>query len=729
MSLLQNSQDDCSIDQVVSWLESACPREMEENVASGRQMVAVLQGLKMDRVGLIAGLLQSLLNGLTPLSESESAHVDRHFGAGVITLYHSINRIRQLSDRLSVAVSKRSRAETDEENLRKMLITMVDDVRVVQICLANQLVLLRASKTKTVAFQKIQARLTEDIYAPLANRLGIGQLKWELEDFAFRYLRPHAYHALASELEEKRQVREHYIVRLLAEIQTHFRDAGIDAELQGRPKHIYSIWKKMQRKDLQFKQLWDIRGVRILVHNVEDCYSALSVIHSMWQHIPDQFSDYISVPKINGYQSIHSVVIGPQNKSVEVQIRTYAMHEESELGVAAHWRYKEKLGQDNDIDSKVVRLRRLLDWKNEVMEATATADEAVGENDDANARHEHQYQQQRHTDQSRPDQRIYVFTPKGSIVDLPAGSTPIDFAYAIHSEVGHRTRGAQVNGKMVPLNYTLQTTEQVHIQTVKSGAPSRDWLRNDLGGVRTNRARSRILQWFKHADYDQNVSEGRAMLERELHRLGLEDLSYEKINQHTHFQKVEDLLAAIGAKDFKLSKALYPFKPALDEDLESIVSKSKPSTTAPNKDSFRVHGVGNLLTRMAKCCRPLPGDQIIGFIASGRGVSIHRRQCSNILNLDESLSNRLIDVDWGEQSRSVYNLELQVTAYHRSGLLHEITEKLKAANADVISVNMETNQEHVTRLQFRLEITGTMRPEQLISRLSSIQNVFEVRRD
>ena len=699
---------------MVSQLHSAYARDVGEKVESGRQLVAILQGLDMDRVGLLAGLLQHLLDGLAPLSEIESKHVKAYFGAEVIALYHSTNRMRQLSDLLSASGSGRSVA-TDEENLRKMLITMVDDVRVVQICLANQLVLLRLSKAKAVEFQQQQARLTRYVYAPLANRLGIGQLKWELEDFAFRYLQPKTYHALAEELEEKRHVREHYIEQLVAKIQNRFREADIDAEVHGRPKHIYSIWKKMQRKDLEFKQLWDIRGIRVLVHNVADCYATLSVIHALWKHIPNQFSDYISMPKSNGYQSVHSVVIGPESKSIEVQIRTYAMHEESELGVAAHWRYKEKRGLDDSIDTKVVWLRKLLDWKNEVMEVTTSAGEQASEEERVGG--------------GQKEQRVYVFTPKGSIIDLPAGATPIDFAYAIHSEVGHRTRGAKVNGKMVPLNYPLQTAEQVHIQTVKTGGPSRDWLRNDLGGVRTSRARSRILQWFKHADYDQNVSEGRGMLERELHRLGLDELSYEKINQHTHFHKVEDLLAAIGAKDFKLSKALYPFMPASDDKLASIATKFRQSAKRQNKDGFRVHGVGNLLTRMAKCCQPVPGDEIIGFISSGRGISIHRSNCNNMLNLDEALASRMIDVDWGQQAQAAYSLGLRVTAYHRSGLLHDVTETLKAANADVLKVGMETDQEQITRLQFLLEIAGTTRPGQLISRLSAIQNVFEVRRN
>lgn len=708
----------------MSWLQSACPRkagEAGEGVESGLQVVAVLQDLEMDVVGLMAGLLQ----GFIPLSDSEAERIETHFGGEVIKLYLSINRMRQLSDLLSIGEAGRGRAETDEENLRKMLIAMVDDVRVVQICLANQLILLRTAQAKTVEFQKFQAQLTHDVYAPLANRLGIWQLKWELEDLAFRYLQPDTYHALANALKEKRPAREQYIARLVAEIQTHLAKLAINAEVQGRPKHIHSIWKKMQRKGLEFEQLWDLRGVRILVDNVEQCYSVLSAIHSLWKHVAQEFSDYIAVPKGNGYQSIHSVIIAPGNKKVEVQIRTYSMHQESELGVAAHWRYKEKLGKDSDIDAKVVWLRQLLDWKNEVMGAGGEENKASNNTDDAAQQ------------AARHKERIYVFTPKGNIVDLPPGSTPIDFAYAIHSEVGHRTRGAKVNGKMVPLNHPLQTGQQVHIQTVKTGGPSRDWLRNDQHDgrrtVQTSRARSRILQWFKHADYAQNASEGRGMLERELHRLGLDELSYDKINQHTHFHKIDDLLAAIGARDFKLSKALYPFKTifrqTVDDELEAMVAKPRPATKKQNKDSLSVQGIGNLLTRIAKCCQPVPGDKIIGFISSGRGVSIHRVNCNNILHIDENLTNRLVDVDWGQQSLSSYSLQLWVTAYHRSGLLHEIIETLKVAKVDVLKVNMDTDQEQVTRLQFRLEMSASIRPEQLISRLSSIQNVFEVRRD
>jgi GTP pyrophosphokinase len=653
---------------------------------------------------------------LQQLESEQLDQIEAALGVDVVLLYNNTRRIQQLSDLVEVGTVTHTRGEADEENLRKMLIGMVDDVRVVQICLANQLSLLRSCKSETIEFQKALAERTRDVYAPLANRLGIWQLKWELEDLSFRYLNPNTYKTLARALEEKRYDREQYINQLVSEIKTCLDDTGIEADVQGRPKHIFSIWKKMQRKDLEFKQLWDIRGVRILVSDVEECYAALSKIHSKWEHVPEEFSDYIAMPKSNGYQSIHTVVLGPGSRTVEVQIRTHYMHEESELGVAAHWRYKEKVTRDSGIDTKVIWLRQLLEWKTEVMGTGVMMDLESGEHGRAGSTLEQ-------------ESRVYVFTPKGTIIDLPKGSTPIDFAYSIHSEVGHRTRGARVNGKMVPLSYRLNTGDQVHIQTVKSGGPSRDWLRNDLGNVQTSRARNRISQWFKHADYDQNVSEGRNMLERELRRLGMEDLSYDKINQPTHFKKVEDMLAAIGSRDYKLSKALYPFKPANNDEQDLLAFKSRHTPVHRKQEGFTVHGVGNLLTHLAKCCEPIPGDEIIGYISSGRGVSVHRRNCKNITDMDESVADRLIDVDWGQQSSSSYNMGLVITAYHRSGLLHDVTEALKSGRVDVLKVNMETDDEHVTRLQFQLEVPGVLRPEQLITRLSAIQNVFDVRKD
>ena len=382
------------------------------------------------------------------------------------------------------------------------------------------------------------------------------------------------------------------------------------------------------------------------------------------------------------------------------------MHEENELGVAAYWRYKENTGQDTSIDSKVLWLRQLLEWKDELMEDGELVEHFKGK---------------------IKDQRVYVFTPKGTVIDLPTESTPIDFAYAIHSEVGHRTRGAKINDKMVPLDYRLKTGDQVHIQTIKAGGPSRDWLRADLGYTRTHRARSRIHQWFKHEDYDQHVSEGRALLEKELNRLGLEDLSYEKVVHESHFHKIEDMLAAIGANDYKLSKALGPFKGS--QEVVSVADvKIKPPKSRKDRDDFKVNGVGNLLTQMASCCHPIPGERIVGYITAGRGVTVHRHDCNNILDLDEARQVRLIDVEWGHAAHSSYQVEVQVTAYHRSGLLHDVTEVLKSNKIDMLMMNMETDEEHVVKIQMRLEIDELQKLSKILGQFSSLQNVLAVKR-
>ena len=670
----------------------------------------ILQLLDTEHSTVIAGYLL----GLAEISPATMDHAGLLCGKHTIDQFLNAQRIRKFSE-----LSLNNTAGTFnkihvEENLRKMLIAMVDDVGVVLICLANQLSILRNCRHKPSNQQKYQAALTTEIYAPLANRLGVWNLKWELEDFAFRYVNPESYQGLAGAIDEKRALREGYIADLVRDLGDTLQQNGISAEVYGRPKHIFSIWKKMQRKGLEFGQVWDVRAVRIVVDSVEHCYRALSLAHGQWDHFPGEFEDYIATPKLNGYRSIHTVVKGPGDKSVEIQIRTAEMHEDSELGFAAHWRYKESVHQDSSIDRKVIWLRQLLDWKEQILAAgTASVSKEMASVPDR-----------------VQDDRVYVFTPKGTVIDLPRGATPIDFAYAIHTEVGHRTRGAMVNSKMKPLHHVLETGDQVQIQTVKQGGPSLDWLKNTPPYARTSRARNRISQWHKHMEYDQHVSEGRGLLERELNRLGLEDLGYDNINQHTHFHKVDDMLAAIGSGDYKLSKALYPFRKKTEEGLDRLVTHRIPGQGIGKRASaaFTVQGVGNLLTHLASCCVPVPGEQIKGYITSGRGVSIHRSQCVNILNIDEDHQDRIIDVEWGIDTPASYAIGLQVTAYHRSGLLHDITEILKSSKADVLKVNMETDAEHITRIMLRLDIQGDIRPEDMVSRLLSVQNVFEVKR-
>ncbi|MGI9316717.1 MAG: RelA/SpoT family protein [bacterium] len=682
------------------WLQSQ-PGIDRDDLDHGLETVNILQSLGMDDQGCVAALLHCVV----PIDLADSINLSEQFGSSITGIYHSVYQLQKLST-FSRFDDGRVDAETNEDNLRKMLITMVDDVRVVLIKLADQLRLLREARTREREYQSRLSQLTLDVFAPLANRLGIWQLKWEMEDFALRYKDPEVYRQLAAQLDEKREAREEYIESLIDDLKSAIAEAGISSEIHGRPKHLYSIWKKMHLKGLSFENLWDIRAVRIIVDSIAECYSVLGVVHTLWRHLPGEFDDYIATPKANGYRSIHTVVIGPADKSVEVQIRSHEMHSENELGVAAHWRYKERRHQEKSIDEKVLWLRQLLEWKRELSDAETLA-EAF-----------------RETVENR---RIYVFTPKGTVMDLPEGATPIDFAYSIHSEVGHSTRGARINGKMMPLGYKLKSGDQVQIQTVKSGTPSRDWLRPDLEYIKTQRARTRIQQWFKHKDYAHNLTEGRSMLERELGRLGLEDLGYDRVAEHTPFAKTEDLLAALGAGDYKLSRALLPFRRELERRTEPVVEERRTKPVA-RSSAFQVNGVGNLLTTMGRCCQPVPGDRIVGYITTGRGVTIHNQNCRNIQDLSKELQNRLIEVDWGEQDVAAYPVEVQLSAFHRSGILHDITQVLKDSKTDLLKVNMETDSENIVRVNLRLEVSGLKTLSRTLGQLSKIQNVLDVKR-
>jgi GTP pyrophosphokinase len=677
------------------------PGVTRSDIDSGLATVEILVSLGMDEVGCVAALLHCAAGS----GQLDECHLEEYCHQDAVQLYQGVARLARLSS-FSRPEEQATGRENNEDNLRKMLITMVDDVRVVMIKLADQLRSMRDARTATAEEQQALSRSTLDIYAPLANRLGIWQLKWELEDLSLRYSEPDIYRHLASLLDGKRGDRERYIDGLRDKLGQALGKAGIDAAVHGRPKHLYSIWKKMQAKGLAFENLWDIRAVRIVVESISDCYSALGVVHTLWHPLPGEFDDYIATPKPNGYRSIHTVVIGPGDKSVEVQIRTREMHQENELGVAAHWRYKENRRQDDSIDHKVVWLRQLLEWKQELEESESVA-EAL--------------------QVSVESRRVYVFTPLGTVVDLPEGATPIDFAYAIHSEVGHAARGARVNGRMVPLGYRLQTGDQVQIQTQKGGTPSRDWLRPELEYIRTQRARARIQQWFKQKDHDHHIAEGRALLEKELGRLGLEDLGYDRIVAQTPYGRADDLLAALGAGDYKLSRALLPFRREIERRAEPVLqTRRRQKSEAPG--SFRVNGVGNLFTTMGRCCHPVPGEPIVGYITSGRGVTIHNQNCSNVMSLPEDRRNRLIDVEWGREDSAAYPVEVDISAYHRGGILNDITQVIRDAGIEVTKVNMETDDENIVHLNLQLEVAGLKTLSRTLSQLSRVQNVLDVRR-
>ena len=553
------------------------------------------------------------------------------------------------------------------------------------------------------------AQETLELFAPLANRLGIWQIKWELEDLAFRQLEPGAYEEIVQRLAERRIDREQYIARFVEVLKDELGRGGIKAEVKGRAKHTYGIWRKMRRKNQDFHQIHDLRAVRVLVDTVPDCYAALGVVHTRWQFIRGEFDDYIATPKENNYRSIHTAVIGPAGKTVEVQIRTYEMQGEAELGVAAHWRYKEKARQDDGFDKKLAWLRQLLEWKDEVAEASEFID---------------QFKSEVFAD------RIYVFTPKGNIVDLPQGATPLDFAYHTHTEVGHRCRGAKVNGQMVPLTYALKTGAQVSILTVKKGEPSRDWLNQDLGYLKTSRARSKVQHWFRQQNLDESIAAGRITLERELNRLGLVDVNYEKLTRQLGFSKVEELLAAVGRGETRTAAIVGALREVIEPKApEDSLAPAHPARAKETSTAVEIQGVGNLLTRMAKCCKPLPGDGIIGFITSGRGVTVHRRDCPNALRYGDSDNDRLVEVNWGQQRGNTYPVEVEVMVYDRQGLLRDIAAILANEKINILAINTLSDRKVSTgRIRLTVEIPDVATLSRVLAGIDRLPNVTAVRR-
>jgi GTP pyrophosphokinase len=677
----------------------------EPYVTHALAVAGILSELRLDHETVAAAILHDIVEDTDVTLED----VQQRFGSTIAQLVDGVTKM-DLIKSLRAANDPSPREHAHAENLRKMLLAMAEDVRVVLIKLADRLHNMRTLGSLPEYKQKRIARETMDIFAPLANRLGIWQIKWELEDLAFRYLQPDTYKQIAGSLAERRIDRERYIETFVSKLQGELDKAGIRAEVKGRAKHIYGIWKKMYRKNQDFHQIYDVRAVRILVDDVRDCYAALGIVHSLWQYLPGEFDDYIATPKENNYRSIHTAVIGPEGKTVEVQIRTHEMHQESEFGVAAHWRYKEGAKTDTGFDSKIAWLRQLLEWKDEVAEASEFVD---------------QFKSEVFSD------RVYVFTPQGNVIDLPNGATPLDFAYQIHTEVGNRCRGAKVNGHIVPLTYKLQTGEQVEILTVKKGGPSRDWLNPHLGYLHTSKARSQVQRWFRLQNYDRNVADGRVMLEREFKRMGLGDTSFEKLAQKLKLKSVDDMFAAIGRGEIKPSRAVRAAGDLTEpvgreQDTAPVVrAPSSPKTVS----GIRVQGVGNLLTRFAGCCKPVPGDPIIGFITRGQGITIHRQDCHNTLNAISEHPERLVEVDWGGGIAGTYRVDIEIIAFDRQGLLRDITTLLANEEINVIAVNTESRKETNTAyMVLTAEFPDIDTLSRVLARINQLPNVTEVRR-
>ena len=530
---------------------------------------------------------------------------------------------------------------------------------------------------------------------------------------SFRYLEPELYKQIAGMVDERRINREQYISRVAEKLKGELQTRGIAAEVSGRPKHIYSIWRKMKRKGVNFDQIYDVQAVRVIVDEIADCYAALGIVHTLWRPIPGEFDDYIATPKDNLYRSLHTAVIGPDGKTIEIQIRTPEMHQDAELGVAAHWRYKEGARSNASFDRKVAWLRQLMEWKDDVADASEFIDQVKAE----------VFQD-----------RVHVLTPQGDAVDLPAGATPIDFAYQIHTEIGHRCRGAKVNGRIVPLTYKLKNGEQIEILTAKRGGPSRDWVNPQLGYLKTARARSKVRQWFKRQNYEENVTQGRAILDRELHRLGIAEVNHEKLAREFNFNKVDDFLAAIGRSDITPSQIVSAIndivetvRPKEEDDDQSFTS---PSTATSTPTGIRIQGVGNLLTNLAQCCRPVPGDDaIVGFITRGRGVTIHRSDCPNVLRFSEDGRERLIEVDWDMKGDDTYPVDIEIDAFDRPGLLRDITAVVANEKINISTVSVITRKKELkAKVLATLDIATIDQLSRVLALIAQLPNIIEVRR-
>ncbi|MGO2006861.1 GTP diphosphokinase [Vreelandella alkaliphila] len=676
----------------------------------GLEMADILAELKLDQATLEAAVLyRAVREGLLSIDA-----VTKRFGEEVAKLIDGVLQMAAIS--YPLAPNHGMSQHNQQENLRKMLVNMVGDVRVALIKIAERTCALRQVKDAPREKCLQVAREVADIYAPLAHRLGIGQIKWELEDLSFRYLHEDEYKAIAKLLAEKRLDRDRYIHDVVETIKSLMEAQNIHHyDVDGRAKHIYSIWRKMKRKRIDFSQVHDVRAVRILVPDVADCYTVLGIVHSRWHHVPNEFDDYIANPKKNGYQSLHTAVMGPENKVLEIQIRTFAMHDEAELGVCAHWRYKghDTNAKSRSYEEKIAWLRQVLEWQDEV---GGFGDLREGLSSDV-----------------APD-RIYVFTPDGHVIDLPRIATPIDFAYRVHTEIGHRCRGAKINGRIVPLTYKLKTGQQVEILTATKGGPSRDWLNPSLGYVRTSRARAKIQAWFKYQARDQNLDEGRALFEREMRRLDVEGLDLAKLAGAVNYQNADDMYAALGAGDLRIGQVLHQAQQLFgetddQEQLDRLLAKPRRQPSKATKSDITVLGVGNLKTSMANCCRPVPGEPIVGFITQGRGVTVHRQDCSNILQLRMEEPQRIIEVEWGERAHTRYPVTIEIQAWDRSGLLRDVTGLLGNEKVNVLAVNTLTDtDEGIARLRITLEVDGLEALGRLFSRIQQLPNVTEVRR-
>ena len=685
-------------------IEQALEVPDDDGLGHARAVADVLRELNLDHESVSAAILhiRQQCSGLP------SEDIRKNFGADIARLVDGLAKMDAIDEYRHAATSP-GKDRKQLERIKNLLLAMVEDVRVVVIKLAEYLVRMRRLRELDAEQRADMARASLDVYAPLASRLGIRHFKWELEDLALRELEPETYKHLAKQLQSRRDVRERFIDRVVAKLSKELADAGIDARISGRPKHIYSIWRKMREKQLNFDQVFDLRAVRVLVDEVGDCYSALGIVHGLWTHIPKEFDDYITNPKANRYRSLHTAVIGPSGKTLEVQIRSHDMHAHAEFGIAAHWRYKAGSGHaDADLEAKVDWLRQVLEWK----EHGADSDELL--------------------DQLNTEllgDRVYVVTPRGQIHDLPLGATPLDFAYQVHTDVGHRCRGAKVNGTMVQLTHALQSGDQVEILTTRNAAPSRDWLNPNLGYLKSTRARAKVRHWFRQLHYDENLAHGLEIFNRELKRFGVLVPDRAKLAARYNYKRFDDLLAGIGLGDVSPGQLATALQGELPEKPLAPLPKPRQQATRRRDGDVQISGVGNLLTQIAGCCKPVPPEPILGFITRGRGVSIHRSDCSNVLRLSVEDRPRVIDVSWEESGKDTYPVALHLSAYDRAGLLRDVTAVVANEEVNVAALTSELDaREQMVHVRLTVEVANLAELSRIMDRLSHLGNVVEVRR-
>ncbi|MBE6423969.1 GTP diphosphokinase [Succinivibrio dextrinosolvens] len=708
--------------------------EVEEDFVNPDDLVARFNHISSEIVGILMTLNMDLpsleVSILYPAYESGFIKLDdirEEFGSKITTLLLAVKDMEAIRSLQTLTSSNATEEQVDR--VRRMLLAMVKDVRAVVIKLAERIAVIRAAKEETPESRYLIAKEVSNVYAPLANRLGIGQLKWELEDLAFRFLHPDTYKEIASDLGERRVDREKYIDNFVSNLSALLKKDGIEATVYGRPKHIYSIWKKMQKKHLKFSELYDVRAVRVIVSSIEECYATLGVIHSNFEHITKEFDDYIANPKPNGYQSIHTVVYGEGHKVVEVQIRTQSMHNSAELGVAAHWKYKEGNGQSQGVEERINWLRKLLSWRDDLVKSGSLEEE---------------FKNQVFED------RVYVFTPNGEVIDLPTGSTPLDFAYHVHTMVGHCCIGAKVDGRIVPYTYQLKTGEQVEIITSKNPNPSRDWINSENGFLKTAKARNKVQSYFRKIDFDRNKEQGAALVEKELAKQGI-DISKEQVNSilklklsRFNLKSVDDIFANVGAGDIGVNIIVGIVSANLEKDKEEVFDSNELIEDLINKrqndeilkknkvkSGIIVEGVGDIMTHMAKCCQPIPGDEIVGFVTQGRGISIHRCDCEKFRRMQELFPERVVDATWGNnvQLGNGYTVTVRIVSEDYSGFLRDITTVIANEKMNVLGIKSHVDSsKNVCLVDVDLLVVSIPVLNRTLAKLNDLSKVISAQR-